>query len=223
MSKPVVTVEADSSMLEAINLIKQQRIRMLPVLQAGKLVGVVTDRDLKRSSASDASSLEVHEMLYLISRLTVKEIMTPRVITVPSDYTIEETAEILLRNKISGVPVLDAAGQLVGVITQTDIFRAIIALTGIGKKGVQVAVRLEDRPGSIQEAADIIRDHGGRLVSILSSYDRVPEGYRNVYIRFYGTDPSNLEPLHQALGERCVLLYTVDHRNNWRQIYAPEP
>ena len=174
MSQSVITVEANDSMLNAVNLIKDNDIRMLPVMKKGKLVGIVTDRDLKEASASDATTLEVHELLYLISKIKVEEVMTKDPITVPADHTVEEVAEILLKNKISGVPVTEPDGQVVGTITEMDLFRVLIALTGIGKGGIMFAFTLEDRAGSIKEVTDVIRGYGGRLASILSSYERVP-------------------------------------------------
>ena len=96
MSKNVITVNEDDSMQEAMKLMKQHTIRMLPVLKDGSLVGVVTDRDLKRASASDATTLDVHEMLYLISKIKVKSIMSKNPISVSPDLTVEETAEVLL-------------------------------------------------------------------------------------------------------------------------------
>jgi len=135
MSKPVVTIDANDGMNDAIKLLKKHNIKMLPVMEKDKLVGVVTDRDLKRASASDATTLEIHELLFLLSNIKIKEIMTKKSITVPFDYTIEETAEVLLRHNISGVPVNDHYGDIVGVITKNDLFRIIISMTG-EKKGV---------------------------------------------------------------------------------------
>ncbi|MEJ2658912.1 MAG: CBS domain-containing protein, partial [Desulfobacterales bacterium] len=133
MSKPAITIDVNGSMNDAIKLLKIHNIKMLPVMEKGKLVGIITDRDIKRSSASDATTLEIHELLYLISKIKIKEIMTKNPITVPPDYTIEETAEVLLKHKISGVPVADHYGLVVGVITQNDIFRTLISLTGAEK------------------------------------------------------------------------------------------
>ena len=104
MNKQVITVDAEDSMMDAMRLMKEHHIRMLPVMDKHKLVGIVTDRDLKRASASDATSLEIHELLYLIPKIKVREIMSKNPITVPYDFTVEETAEILLDNKISGTP-----------------------------------------------------------------------------------------------------------------------
>jgi len=220
MSKNIITVDEKDSMQDAMKLLKENDIRMLPVMKKGKLVGIVTDRDLKRASASDATTLEIHELLYLLTRIKVKNIMTKEVITVPPDFTVEETALVLQKNKISGAPVVDSRGKLVGTITQTDLFRVLISLTGVAKGGIQFGLQIEDRPGSIKEVADVIRKFGGRLVSILSSYDQVPEGYRKVYIRMRSIERSELQKLIQELESTAGLLYMVDHSGNNRKIFA---
>jgi acetoin utilization protein AcuB len=219
MSKNVITVDVDDSMHDAMKRMKEKEIRMLPVLKKGKLVGVVTDRDIKRASASDATTLDVHELLYLVSKIKVGNIMTKDPVTVPQNFTVEETAEVLLKHKISGVPVVDQNGQLVGIITQTDLFRVLISLTGVSKGGIQFAFQLEDRPGSIKEVADIIRLYGGRMVSILTSYDGVPEGYRKVFIRMHSIERARLQQLKEELSYKAALIYMVDHRENTREIY----
>lgn len=222
MSRAVITADVNDSMQEAMKLMKDNNISMLPVMKKGKLVGIVTDRDLKRSSASDATTLEVHELLFLISKIKVKDIMTSDPVTIPVNFTIEETAEVLLNHKFSGAPVIDEKGDLAGTITKNDLFRAMISLTGVGKKGIQFAFQVEDKPGSIKEIADIMRKFGGRMVSILSTYERVPQGYRKVYIRMYGVDRTRLEQLKTQLKEKATLLYMVDHRENKREIYQEE-
>lgn len=219
MSKAVITIDANDSMTVATRMLKEHDIRMLPVMKHSKLVGVITDRDLKRASASDATTLEIHELLFLVSKIKVMDIMTKDPLTVPPDYTIEETAQRLLSNKISGVPVVNSEERLLGVITQADIFMAIISLTGLKKRGVQFAFQLEDRSGSINEVADIIRRYGGSMASILTSYERVPEGYRKVYIRMYGVDRPKLQELIEALKATAPLIYMVDFRENHREIY----
>ncbi|MFP4087956.1 MAG: CBS domain-containing protein [Desulfobacteraceae bacterium] len=101
--------------------------------------------------------------------------MTKNPITVPFDFTVEEAAEVLMKNKICGAPVVDETGEVVGTITKEDMFRVLISLTGVGRRGIQFAFQVEDSPGSIKEVADIIRRYGGRMVSILSTYERVPK------------------------------------------------
>jgi acetoin utilization protein AcuB len=219
MSQPVITIDAEDSMQNATKLMKQYAIHMLPVTRDDKLVGVVTDRDLKRASASDATTLDVHELLYLLSKIQVKDIMTKNPVTVPANFTIEETAEVLLRYRISGVPVVGEHGNVIGTITQSDLFKVLISLTGVGQRGIQFAFQIEDRSGSIRELADIIRHYGGRMVSILTSYDNVPQGYRKVYIRMRSIDRTKLQNLKEELRKASTLLYMVDHRENRREIY----
>jgi len=219
MNPNVITVDADDSMLDATKLLKEHNIRHLPVLEKGKLVGVITDRDLKRASPSDATTLEAHELLYLIANIKVREIMTRNPITVPYNFTIEEAAEILLQAKISGMPVVDKDGDVIGTITQTDLFKVLISLTGVGKKGVQFAFLLEDRAGSIKDVADVIRSYGGRMASILSSYEKAPEGHRYVYIRMYDVDRAKMPQLKEDLKKKAKVLYIVDSRENKREIF----
>lgn len=219
MSVNVITIDINDSIMDAVKLLKENDIRMLPVMKKGSLVGIVTDRDLKKASASDATALEIHELTFLISKIKVKQIMTENPITVPPGFTVEETAEMLLKNKISGVPVVDDQGQVVGIITQNDLFRVLISLTGIGTRGIQFAFMSEDLPGSIKEIADIIRKHGGRMVSILSTYKGASAGYRKVYIRMYGINRITLPRLKEELKEKTTMLYMVDNRDNNREIY----
>ena len=219
MSKTVITIDTEDSIQDAMKLLKTHKIRMLPVIKKGKLVGVITDRDIKRASASDATTLSVHELNYILSKIKVKDVVNKRLITVPYDYTIEETAEVLLNNKISGLPVVDHDGKIVGTITQSDIFREVISSAGVGRKGIQFAVQLKNKPGSIKEVADIIRGYNGRIASILSSYERAPEDYHNVYIRTYDIDHSRLTELIEILKEKTILLYVVDHDENRRELY----
>ena len=219
MSETVITVDVNDSMQEAMNRLKENNISMLPVMKKGKIVGIVTDRDLKRASASDANTLEVHELLFLITKIKVKDIMTENPVTLPFDFTVEEAAEVLLEKKISGAPVVDGEGNIIGLITKNDLFRVLIALTGVGKRGIQFAFEVEDRPGSIRELADVIRDHGGRMVSILSTYEGVQDGYRKVFIRMYGVKRDKLSQLEKELGEKAQYLYLVDHRENRREVF----
>ena len=113
----------------------------------------------------------------------------------------------------------DREGRVVGTITKGDLFGVLISLTGVGKRGIQFAFQAEDRPGSIKELADIIRQYGGRMVSILSTYEHVPKGYRKVFIRMYGVERERLPSLEAELRQKAQLLYVVDHRENRREIF----
>ena len=219
MSQPAITVNEKDSMQDATKIMKKNNISILPVLKKEILVGVITDGDLKRASASDATSLEIHELFYLISKIKIKDIMSGTPITVPPDFSVEETAEILLKNKISGVPVVDNQGHVLGIITQNDLFKVLMALTGVEKRGVQFAFLIEDRPGSIKEIANVIRNYDGRMVSILTSYEQAPAGYRKLYLRVYQMDREKLVDLKKELKEKATMLYLVDHRENKREVY----
>jgi acetoin utilization protein AcuB len=219
MSETLITTDINDSMQEAMGRLKDNNISMLPVMKKGKMVGIVTDRDLKRASASDANTLEVHELLFLLTKIKVREIMTENPVTIPFDFTVEEAAEVLLEKKISGAPVVDGEGNVMGIITKNDLFRVLIALTGVGKRGIQFAFVVEDRPGSIRELADLIRQYGGRMVSILSTYENVRKGYRKVFIRMYGVSRDKLPQLEKEMGEKAQYLYLVDHRENRREIF----
>ncbi len=219
MSKPAITVGKNDSMQRALALMKDNRIRLLPVTHKEALCGILSDRDLKRASASDATSLDIHELLYLLSKITVAEIMTRDVITVHRDLTLEEAADLMLAHKISGAPVIDDDGGLCGVITQTDLFKATLYITGLKKRGFHLACVLEDTPGSIKEMVDIVRQFGGRMASIISTYERAPAGYRNVYLRFYDVPRERLDEMLKLFRAKAKLRYVVDHRENRRTLF----
>jgi acetoin utilization protein AcuB len=210
MAADVLTVDENTSMMKALHLMKENNIRRLPVTARGSLVGIISDRDLKEASPSKATTLDVHELYYLLAEIKVKEIMTKNPLTIQQDDTVERAAVIMLEHKVSGLPVLNKKGDLVGLITQSDVFRAFVNITGIYKGGVQFAFSLDDKPGSIKEVADTIREFGGRMVSILSSTDMVVEGTRNVYIRVRGMEPDNLKKLEETLRQKFKVIYVTE-------------
>ncbi len=163
MSSDVISVEEETSMMKASVLMKEHNIRRLPVVKKGKLVGVVTDTNLKEASPSKAASLDIYEISYLLSEMKVKELMSKNVIYVKLDETIEFAAVLMLENKISGLPVINDQQNLIGVITETDIFKALIHITGVYSGEIQFAFCLRDKPGSVHEVANVIRNMGGRV------------------------------------------------------------
>ena len=209
MTSDVMTIDEDTSMMKASQIMKENNIRRLPVMRKGKLVGMVTDRDIKEASPSKATTLDVHELYYLLSELKVKDIMSKNVFTIGPEETVEKAAVKMLEHRISGLPVVNDKGKVVGVITQGDIFKVLVSLTGIYRGGIQFAFNLEDRPGSIKEVGDMIRKHGGRMVSILTSYDMCDEGCRHVYIRIKEIPEDKLKALTDDLDKNFILLYTV--------------
>lgn len=126
MSRNVITVSPETPLPEAHRLMTEHKIRRLPVVKDGKVIGIVTRGDIRGAEASEATSLSIWELNYLLSRLRVEEIMTPHPITISPDATIGEAARLMLEHKISGLPVVDEGGTLVGIITESDIFRLVV-------------------------------------------------------------------------------------------------
>jgi acetoin utilization protein AcuB len=209
IANQVISVDEETSMMKAYVLMKENNIRRLPVVRKGKLVGIVTDTDLKEACPSTATTLDIYEINYLLSEVKVKESMSKDVIYVKPDETVEFAAILMLENKISGLPVVNNQHNLIGVITQTDIFKALIHISGVYKGNVQFALCLDDKPGSVKEVGDVIRSFGGRMVSILTSYDLADEGYRNVYFRIKDMEHEKLAQLVKTLEEKFTVLYTV--------------
>jgi acetoin utilization protein AcuB len=217
MRKDVPTIDVNASMQDAMALMKERNVALLPVMQKNQLIGVLTDRDLKRASASDATSLDIHELIYLLSKIKVSDIMSRKPVTVAPDLTIEEATSILLKNNFSGAPVVNGDGKVIGLISNHELFQALISLTGLEQRGVQFAFQLEDRPGAIGDVLNVIRVHCGRLVSILTSCERAPAGYRHVYIRAHSIDRDQVPAMIAEMREKATVLYFVDHRDNTRQ------
>ena len=209
MTTDVITIDEDTSMLKAGQIMKENNIKALPVLRDGKLMGIVTDQDIKEASPSKATTLDVHELYYLLSELKIKDIMTKKVFSIDPDDTVEKAAVVMLEKGIHALPVVNRKGELVGMITQGDVFRVLISITGIYRGGVQFAFNLPDRPGTIKEVADVIRRHGGQMVSILTSYDSCEEDCRHVFIRIADMAEEKLKGLIKELDENFILLYTV--------------
>ncbi len=125
MRSDVITVTRKDTFRQAMNLIRQQGIRHLPVVEGKRLVGIVTDRDIRQASPSAATSLEIHELHYLLEKVTVNEIMTKKVVTVTPSTDVRDAAKLLLKHKIGGLPVVRGE-NLVGIVTETDILRAFL-------------------------------------------------------------------------------------------------
>ncbi len=209
MTTDVVTADENASMMKASIIMKEKKIRCLPVVnEKGELVGIVSDRDLKEAAPSKATTLDVYELNYLLSSIKIKDLMTTNLAYVRPDETVEFAAILMLENKISSLPVINNKGRLIGIVTQTDIFKVLINIAGVYTGGIQFGFSLEDRSGSIREAADTIRLYGGRIVSILSTRETAEEGRRNVYIRSSPLPEEKLKDLVKELEKKFIVLYT---------------
>jgi acetoin utilization protein AcuB len=182
MTTKVLTIGPDDYLSDAIGLMKEKSIKHLPVVKGGKLIGILSDRDIKEYSPSKATALDIYELHYLLANTRIKEVMRTKVMTTTPETPVEEAAMLFMDNNIGCLPVLDGK-RLSGIISDRDIYHALVDITGIRHGGHRVCVTIADRPGTIRELADIIRNHGFHLQSILTSYEGVKDGFRRVVIR----------------------------------------
>ncbi len=185
MTKKVFTIEPDDFLSSAITLMKEKHIKHIPVTRNGKLKGIISDRDIKEYSPSKATTLDIYELHYIVANTKIKQLVKTKVITTTPETPVEDAAMIMLDENIGCLPVLDN-GILVGIISDKDIFHALVDITGARHGGNRICVTIEDRAGSIREVADIVRKHNFRLQGILTSYEGIKEGYRRVVIRTQG-------------------------------------
>ena len=166
MTRNPVTITPDASLDEALELMRQKRVRRLPVLdEEGRLVGIVSEMDLLYASPSPATTLSVFEMHYLLGRIRVGDVMTREVITVTEQTPLEEAARIMADNKIGGLPVVDD-GKLIGIITETDLFKIFLELLGAREAGVRLTMLVEDKKGELAGITGEIARMGGNIISL---------------------------------------------------------
>jgi len=210
MTTDAVTVDQDTPVIKLIELLEKHDISHLPVMADGRLVGIVTDQDLKGIHPSRSGTIKARELHYFLAEMKARDVMKRNPVTVRPDETVEVAAVKMLEHKVSGIPVVTKQGELVGIITQGDVFRVLISITGIYQGGVQFAFSLEDRAGSIKEVADVIREAGGQIVSILSTSDTANVGHRNVFIRIKKLPDEPFQGLIRKLEREFALLDVIE-------------
>ena len=168
MTRNPVTITEDTSIDDALHLMRERKVRRFPIMDtAGHLVGIISDKDLLHAAPSPASTLSVYEMHYLLAKLTVKKVMSSPVITISPDVPLEDAARIMADNKIGGLPVLDG-DKLVGIITETDIFKILLELMGGRTSGLRVTVSLPDRRGNLAKLTQALADRGANIISLVT-------------------------------------------------------
>ena len=176
MTRNPITVKPDVPITEAIERMRREKVRRFPVVDKdGKLVGIVTRSDLLHASPSSVTSLDVWEVTYLLSQVTVKDVMTKDVITICEDCPIEDAARIMADNKIGGLPVMRGDG-VVGIITESDLFRIFLELFDAREKGVRVTLLAPYVKGSLAKISSAVTERGGLILALNT---------------FLGDDPSN--------------------------------
>jgi acetoin utilization protein AcuB len=165
MSHPVITVIPDTPIMDALRLMESEHIRRAPVVKDNKMVGIVAKEDLLNASPSPVTTLSVWEIHDLVSKITVKKVMTTKVITVQEDTPIEEAARLMADHKIGGVPVM-RGDKITGMITETDIFKVFLEMFGARERGVRLNVLMNNRPGEIAKVIQAIFEAGGNIVAL---------------------------------------------------------
>jgi len=184
MAHPVITISPELPITEALNVMHQEKIRRIPVVQGGKLVGIISDKDMLNASPTPTESLGIEEVNYLISNITVEEVMTPDVLTIETTTPIEEAARIMSDNNIGALPVLEEE-RVVGMITETDLFKIFLDLMGARDDGVRVTALVPDKIGGLAALAKAIAEVGGSFVSFGQSIGDDP-GNREVTFKVTG-------------------------------------
>lgn len=164
MSKPVITISPETPIAETLNLMKVEHVRRFPVVKDGKLVGIVSDKDLLNASPSPVSTLSIWEMNYLLNKITVNEVMMKNVMTVTEDTPIEQAARIMADNKLGGLPVM-RDGNVVGIITETDLFKMFLEILGARQMGIRVTVLLVEKPGELAKLTKAVSEAGGDFIA----------------------------------------------------------
>ena len=176
MTKNPVTINPEASVVEASELMKKEKVHRLPVLDRDKnLIGVISEKDIRFATPSPASSLSIHEMAYLLSKLTVRKLMTKNPVTISRTTTVEEAARLMVDQDLSCLPVVED-GKLVGIVSKSDMFKILLELFGARHFGIRLSFLVDDKPGTIAAVSRVISDAG---------YDIISFG------TFMGTDPSN--------------------------------
>jgi acetoin utilization protein AcuB len=182
MTPEVITVSPELPITEALEQMRRDKIHRYPVVnKKGKMIGIVTHKDLLYASPSSATSLSVWEVTYLLNRLKVKEVMTKQVITVGKDCPIEEAARLMRDNKIGGLPVTEG-DQLVGIITESDVFDIFLELLMAQEKGVRLTVLAPYFKGSLAQITAAITAKGG-LIHALNTFMGEDESNWGCYLK----------------------------------------
>ena len=195
MSHPVFTITPDVPVQDALARMRRDKVRRYPVVdKAGKLIGIVTNSDLMNATPSEATTLSVWEINYLLSKITVERVMTRNVLTTTEDSPIEEAAMVMADNKVGGLPVM-RGDDLVGIITETDLFKLLLETMGARIPGVRLSVELENVPGKLFELTGIVKELGGNIHGMGSMLGETASSQR-ITLKISGVE---LEALRKAV------------------------
>jgi acetoin utilization protein AcuB len=203
MSHPVINIHPEMPMQEALDLMRKEHVRRFPVVDKhGRLVGIVSEKDLLNASPSDATSLSVFEINYLLQKITVEEIMTRSVITITEDTPLEDAARIMADNKIGGLPIV-RGDKVFGIITETDLFKIFLELLGARERGVRLAALVPNEPEELSQLTKAIFNIGGHVLAMGTFLGDSTEN-REICIKVSGVDAQVLEEAIKPYVEKII-------------------
>jgi len=210
MHTELVTVTPDTSLMKARDIITERKIaHLLVVDKKDKLVGIISDRDLKQSWASPATTLSIHELNYLLRQLTVEMIMVKKLITVSPDTTIERAAFIMHENRISSLPVMEKE-KLVGIITTTNVMEVLLQAIGIDEDSTRFRVLVEDRIGMLAEVARILKEQHVNIRSLVTWPEKKYPGVYQLVMRVAEADGEKAMSALREAGFKVLDRYVKD-------------
>ncbi|MCR5622890.1 MAG: CBS and ACT domain-containing protein [Treponema sp.] len=199
MTKNPVTIQGDRPLPEAKDLMMKNDITKLPVLdKAGGLIGIITSNDIKNSGPSDATTLDMFELSYLLNKMTVNKVMVSPVVTVSENETVEEAARLMLDYDIGSL-VVKRDDLVVGIVTESDLFKAFISMFGTRHAGVRATFVMGDKPGALSEFAKTLAERNGNIVSLVTA-DVEDAGKRKVTLRASGIEMDDLKSIISSAG-----------------------
>jgi len=208
MTPNPITITKQTTIATALQIMRENKVRRLPVMDGSKLVGIVTDRDLSEVSPSPATSLSIFELNYLLAKSTVADIVAknPKLITISPDSFIEEAALLLRDNKVGAVPVVEN-GQLVGIITETNIFDAFVDTMGLRQTGYRITIVLgSDRSGVLAELTKVIASNEGNITHMATYYG--PSNEAVIIVRLNRGDIEKIMNAIKGLGYSAEYIHT---------------
>jgi acetoin utilization protein AcuB len=203
MSYPVITVSPKTTLWDAHRLIQKEHVRRFPVInKRGHLMGIVSASDLLNASPSPATSLSVYEVNCLLSKITVKKVMTTEVITISEDTPLEEAARRMADNKIGGLPVI-RDHEVVGIVTETDLFKILLELSGARGPGVSLTCLVPNMPEQLAQLTKAIFEVGGNILALGTFLGKSSEN-REIALKVDGITPQSLESVVEPFTEKIL-------------------
>lgn len=203
MTADPITITSTATIADASELMRANKFRRLPVVDGGKLVGLVTDSDLRSVSPSPATTLSIFELNYILAKMKIKDVMKKKVITIQSDATVEEAALLLYNHRIGGLVVIDTHGAVRGVITETDIFKCFVDVMGLTEGKTRLTIDATDKVGLLHEITEVFSELSINIGSMVSY--TLPGGKIQYVIRADVSDT-------KALAERLIAIgYPINH------------